>query len=52
MMKCQKPIKLDLQLSRKETYEPPSASFIPIKLDERIMACDQEGSACNMIRRG
>jgi len=24
----------------KERYEPPKATFVPVKLDERLMACD------------
>ena len=35
------------QNTAKQTYEPPNATFIPLKLDERLMACDKVRGTAN-----
>lgn len=32
--------------TEKLPYEPPQATFIPLKLEERLLACDKAAPAC------
>jgi hypothetical protein len=36
---------------QKLSYEPPTATFVPLKLEERLLACDQADKACNVIEK-
>ena len=43
-MKKQKPQPTDSQSTPKRPYAPPNATFVPLKPEERLLACAKFGS--------